>query len=69
MSPKHSGRVPCVRDQLIARMALPTMRAYGLSRSQANELLASLSPDERSFLWRLKARALHFSKKGKPMLP
>jgi hypothetical protein len=40
------------------------MRAFSLTRSQALELLAKMSPIEREILWHLKASAMGLKRRS-----
>lgn len=57
MSPRRANSIT-VRDNLIRNLAPMLMRAVNVRREVALELLATLSPDERYFLYCLRARGM-----------
>jgi len=59
MSPRVG---PMVRDQLIRKLA-PFLMRLGLDRQTAVGMLASLTADERYFLYRLRMRTIGSKKR------
>lgn len=56
MSPVKRGSI-LDKTVLINRMVPMMMRAFSLSRPEAQEALAYLNPEERMFLYTLKGKA------------
>lgn len=56
MSPLRHGSL-LDKTTMVNRLAPSMMRAFELTRQQAQETLASLGPVERDLLYRIKGRA------------